>query len=119
MVYEQKDIAPTLAKILKKEYDIPTGKSIDIGKEYLGKKVLLAIIDSFDWSIYETCGKEILQEISKSFEEYKVSSAAEITSPGIATILTGLDPEEHNVFPPKMLKLVNLLISLNLHRREG
>ncbi len=98
MVYKQKDIAPTLTKILDINYDIPTGKSIDIREEYIGKKILLAIIDSFDWSIYEKFGRKIIKKLSSSFEEYKLSSPAEVTSPAIATILTGLNPDEHNVF---------------------
>lgn len=98
MVYEQKVIAPTLAKILGINYDIPTGKSIDIREEYIGRKILLVIIDSFDWSIYEKFGREFIKKLSSSFEEYKLSSPAEVTSPAIATILTGLNPDEHNVF---------------------
>lgn len=98
MVYEQKDIAPTLAKVLDVEYGVPSGDSIDVYERYVGDKVLLVIIDSFDWSIFERFGREIIKKFFEPFEEFKVSSPAEVTSPGIATILTGLDPEEHGVF---------------------
>lgn len=111
MVYRQKDIAPTLAKILNLDYNIPTGRSIGIEKKYFGRKILLAIIDSFDWSLYQKFGKRTIEELSKEFEEYKISSSAKITSPSIATILTGLEPNEHNVFSTEDAKKSD---SLNL-----
>lgn len=96
---EQKDIAPTLAEVLRVPYDVPSGKSLEVGKRFIGKKVLLAIIDSLDWQVYLRMGKSIIKEIFEgSMQELKISSPADVTSPAIATILTGLDPEEHKVF---------------------
>ncbi len=95
----QKDIAPTLAEILDVSYDVPSGKPLEIGEEFTGKKILLAIIDSLDWSLYLMFGKPFMERrFGNSFEEFRISSQASITSPAIATILTGLDPEEHGVF---------------------
>lgn len=97
-VYKQKDIAPTIAKILDLPYNVPTGESIEIKEKIIGKKVILAIIDCFDWNIYEKYGRSILKEAVNGFLfEYRVSSNASRTSPAIATILTGLDPDEHSI----------------------
>lgn len=99
LVREQKDIAPTLAKILGLSYNVPSGKSIGVEEEFIGEKVLLAIVDSLDWLIYTKFGRPILENICVgSLHEFKVSSTVDKTSPSIATVLTGLDPGEHKIF---------------------
>lgn len=99
LVYDQKDIAPTIAKILNLDYEVPSGESIEIKEEFVGKNVILAIIDSLDWFVYEKFGRNIIENIfNGSIIEFKISASADKTSPSIATILTGLDPEEHHVF---------------------
>ncbi|KXA89588.1 hypothetical protein AKJ62_02775 [candidate division MSBL1 archaeon SCGC-AAA259D14] len=78
----------------------------------IGKGVILAIIDSLDWFLYEKFGRSIIEDVfSGSVEEFKVFSSADKTSPSIATILTGLDPEEHHVFSTQNAKesgIINL-----------
>lgn len=96
---DQRDIAPTLAEILEISYDIPSGRALEIGEDFAGEKILLTIIDSLDWPLYLKFGKSFLRKtLGNTFEEFKISSPATETSPAIATILTGLNPEEHRVF---------------------
>lgn len=100
--YNQKDIAPTLAEILEINYDIADGRKIKINPEYKGEKLIFAIIDSLDWSVYERFAKRFIKEVFEvPVREFKVKSMAKNTSPAIATILTGLDPSKHGVFSTK------------------
>ncbi|KXB05333.1 hypothetical protein AKJ49_01020 [candidate division MSBL1 archaeon SCGC-AAA382A03] len=98
-IYDQRDVAPTLAKILNVSYDVPSGKPIGINESFISEKLIFAIIDSLDWNIYEKFARKIIKNcLNGSFREFKILSAAKITSPAIATLLTGLNPEEHGVF---------------------
>lgn len=120
MIYDQKDIAPTLSKILGLSYDVPSGKGMEIGKGLIGRKVLLAIIDSLDWSVYARFGRPIIDKVFDGLlYEFKVSSITGRTSPSIATTLSGLDPEEHEVFTTEDARRSKVLTLPEFAGRSG
>ncbi len=120
VIYEQKDIAPTIAEILNLAYNVPTGESIELEEDLIGKNVVLAIIDCFDWDLYEKYGKDIITEVVEvPFFEYRVSSSAPKTSPAIATILTGLAPEEHSISSTADVESSNIINLPEFAERNG
>lgn len=80
----------------------------------------MAIIDSLDWSLYERFGRSIIEEVFEGeVQEFKISPSARLTSPSIATILTGLDPEEHKIFSTEDAQTSGIINLPEFAERKG
>lgn len=98
---EQIDIAPTIAKIMRINFQSdgkPIKEIVDYGENC--NQILLLIIDAFGYSHYIK-SKIFFKKISKIHQDgrfYKCKANANKTTPAIASILCGRRPEVHRIY---------------------
>lgn len=98
------DISPTISRLLKIPMVPPTGRPIpeveSYAKERNCKRAVIIVVDSLGYALYKYFSPlmENLSEIAEKGLLFRCKSAANITSPAIASIFTGYLPEEHNIY---------------------
>ncbi len=93
------DVAPTMARVLGVRTPPIDGRPIDEVKGWGCDRVVLAIVDSLGYGLYNTLEPD-LHEMRSMAEEgllLKAECVASTTTPAIASILTGLMPKNHGI----------------------
>jgi len=93
------DLAPTMARVLGVRTPPLDGTSIDLVEGWGSDRVLLAIVDSLGYGLYRALEADLPNMRSLAGEGLllKAESVASSTTPAIASILTGLNPENHGI----------------------
>lgn len=93
------DLAPTMARVLGVETPPLDGTSIDLVEGWGCDRVLLAIVDSLEYGLYRALEADLPNMRSMADEGLllRAEPVASSTSPAIASILTGLIPENHGI----------------------
>jgi len=105
------DIAPTAANVLGISLPQSDGRPIDAAASWGCKNVVLIIVDSLGYDLYMWL-RPRLKNISALADQGFVSAAETVsnhTTPSIATILSGLLPEHHQIFDKQGAKDSGLL----------
>ncbi len=98
--FSQLDIAPTVARTLG--FDLPStdGRPIDLVDGWGCKNAAIIIIDSLGYDLF-TWLRPSMVNMSHLAEEgvlLSAKAASNHTTPAIASILSGLEPEHHGIF---------------------
>ena len=105
MTYTQLDIAPTISKLLHFEIPDKDGEEVAEIVSYCADKaidqILLVVVDGVGATLYRKLNGALghLQSISKAGLFFEIHSLPpRITTPNIATILSGYTPEHHQLY---------------------
>jgi hypothetical protein len=98
--FSQIDIAPTAAHILGLELPNPDGRPIDLALGRGSKNVAIIIIDSlgYDLLIWLLPTLENMRKLISGGQLLRMACVSNHTTPAIASILSGLLPQNHGIF---------------------
>ena len=98
--FSQVDIAPTAALILGLQLPKPDGSPIDLAVARGCKNVAIIIIDSlgYDLLMWLLPTLENMRDLSTVGKLLRITAVSNHTTPAIASILSGLLPEHHEIF---------------------
>jgi len=98
--FSQVDIAPTAALILGLQLPKPDGSPIDLAVARGCKNVAIIIIDSlgYDLLMWLLPTLENMMDLSTVGKLLRITAVSNHTTPAIASILSGLLPEHHEIF---------------------
>lgn len=98
--FSQLDIAPTAAHILGLQLPKPDGRPIDLALAWGCKNVAIIIIDSlgYDLLMWLLPTLENMRDLSTVGQLLRITSVSNHTTLAIASILSGLLPEHHEIF---------------------
>ncbi|MDD2755267.1 MAG: alkaline phosphatase family protein [Methanothrix sp.] len=98
--FSQLDIAPTAAHILGLQLPKPDGHPIDLALAWGCKNVAIIIIDSLGYDLLRWLlpSLENMRELSTVGHLFRITAVSNHTTPAIASILSGLLPEHHEIF---------------------
>jgi len=93
------DVAPTMARALGVRTPPIDGKPIDEVEGWRCDRVVLAIVDSLGYGLYRALeqGLPRMRSMAEEGLLLKAESVAPSTTPAIASILTGLMPQNHGI----------------------
>jgi predicted AlkP superfamily pyrophosphatase or phosphodiesterase len=94
------DIAPTVANVLGISLPKSDGRPIDAVASWGCKNVVLIIVDSLGYDLYMWMhpGLKNISALEAQGFVFKAKAASNHTTPSIASILSGLLPEHHEIF---------------------
>ncbi len=99
-IFSQLDIAPTAARVLGINFPQFDGQPIELIENWGCKDIIIIIVDSLGYDLYkwmEPSLKNIPLFASEGFL-LRAHAVSNHTTPSIATILSGLLPENHRIF---------------------
>ncbi len=93
------DVAPTMARVLGVRTPPIDGRPIDEVEGWGCDRVVLAIVDSLGYGLYKALEQDLpnMRSMAEEGLLLKAECVAPSTTPAIASILTGLMPENHGV----------------------
>ena len=97
--FSQLDIAPTIAAILGLEMPQSDGKAIEAVADWGCNKAALIIVDSLGYDLLIHLMKDMpnMNQLSRDGLLLRAGSVSNRTTPAIASILSGLLPEHHQI----------------------
>lgn len=98
--FSQLDIAPTVARTLGIDLPRTDGQPIDLVEGWSCKNAAIIIIDSLGYDLFMWL-RPSMENMSHLAEEgllLRAKAASNHTTPAIASILSGLEPEHHGIF---------------------
>ena len=107
----QVDIAPTIAHILGISIPEADGRLIEDVEIWRCQNVILVIIDSLGYDLYRWLEPELknIPALSNHGLVLRAKAVTNHTSPAIASILSGLLPEHHEIFDTESAKRTPIL----------
>ena len=110
-IFSQLDIAPTVARLLGIEIPYNDGQAIDMVEGWGCRKAVLIIVDSlgYDLMAYLLPRMENLSRLIADGISLKARAVSNHTTPAIASILSGLVPEHHQIFDKAGAKTSSIL----------
>ena len=109
--FSQLDIAPTVARTLGFDLSRTDGRPIDLVEGWGCKNAAIIIIDSLGYDLFRWL-RPSLENMSHLAEEgllLRARAASNHTTPAIASILSGLEPEHHGIFDKAGAKTSSIL----------
>ncbi len=102
----QVDIAPTVARALGIKMPGLDGEPIEEVESWDCQNVVLVIIDSFGYDLYRMLEPDLrfISELASHGILIGAEAVSNHTSPAIASILSGLLPEHHNIYNTESAK---------------
>lgn len=93
------DVAPTMARVLGVRTPPIDGKAIDDVEGWGCDRVVLAIVDSLGYGLYKDLEPDLpnMRSMAEEGLLLKAECVAPSTTPAIASILTGLMPQNHGI----------------------
>lgn len=110
-IFSQLDIAPTVARLLGIEIPYNDGQAIDMVEGWGCRNAVLIIVDSlgYDLMAYLLPRMENLSRLIADGISLKARAVSNHTTPAIASILSGLVPEHHQIFDKAGAKTSSIL----------
>ena len=93
------DLAPTMARVLGVKTPPLDGTAIDLVEGWGCDRVILGIVDSLGYGLYRALEPDlpVMRSMAEEGLILRAESVASSTTPAIASILTGLTPENHGI----------------------
>lgn len=93
------DVAPTIARVLGIDLSNTDGHSIDVVEKWGCRNVVLIIIDSLGYDLYQWLEPQLesIPALARDGHLLRAETVSNHTTPAIATILSGLLPEHHGI----------------------
>lgn len=93
------DLAPTMARVLGVKTPPLDGTAIDLVDGWRCDRVFLVIVDSLGYGLYRALEPDlpVMRSMAEEGLILRAESVASSTTPAIASILTGLMPENHGI----------------------
>lgn len=93
------DVAPTIASVLGIDLSKTDGHSIDVVEKWGCRNVVLIIIDSLGYDLYQWLEPQLesIPALARDGLLLRAETVSNHTTPAIATILSGLLPEHHGI----------------------
>jgi len=94
------DVAPTVARVLGLQMEGQDGTALELVKGWDCSRAVILIVDALGWGLYRLL-KGWLRNLPRLASQgliFRAEGASCHTTPAIASILTGLLPEEHGVY---------------------
>lgn len=110
-VFSQLDIAPTVARLLEIEIPHHDGQAIDLVEDWGCRNAAILIVDSlgYDLMAYLLPRMENLSRLIADGLFLRARAVSNQTTPAIASILSGLLPEHHQIFDKAGAKTSSIL----------
>lgn len=93
------DVAPTIARVLGIDLPKTDGRSIDVVEKWGCRNVVLIIIDSLGYDLYQWLEPQLesIPALARDGLLLRAETVSNRTTPAIATILSGLLPNHHGI----------------------
>ncbi|MHC1632018.1 MAG: alkaline phosphatase family protein [Methanotrichaceae archaeon] len=110
------DVAPTMAYVLGQRMPMIDGRPIAEVKDWVCERVVLLIVDSLGYNLYRTLEPFLphMRVLARNGLLLKAESVANSTTPSIASMLTGLLPQNHRVYNTKEASESDIISILEL-----